>query len=127
LQGYRRSIDLEPKFAAAYCNIATVLLSGGDVRHARKAYEQALTLAPDDGSTHYKLGLLLFGEHQVAAAKSHLLRARELGITLPPDVAAQLQLSEPQSAPPRSNSQRLDEVRLDAHQLDEQHSDQPSE
>jgi tetratricopeptide (TPR) repeat protein len=127
LQCYRRSVDLEPKFAAGYCNIATVLLSGGDAEHARKAYEQALSLAPDDGDTHYKLALLLLGQRQVAAARSHLLRARELGIALPPELADQLRLTRPQSAPQRfdeqrSNARRLDEVRLEEHQVDEPQS-----
>ncbi len=94
LQCYRLSLDLQSEFAPAYCNLATVLLLTGDVAHARKAYERALALAPDDASTHFNLGLLLLGENQAALAREHLLRARELGITLPPALEAQLQPGE---------------------------------
>ncbi len=90
LQNYRQSLDLQDDFAPAYCNLATILLMTGDAGHARKAYERALSLAPDDGSTHYNLGLLLLNERDTRAAREHLLRAHELGITLPAELEAQL-------------------------------------
>ncbi len=62
----------------------------GDTGRARKAYERALVLAPDDGSTHYNLGLLLLSAGQTAEAVGHLRRTRELGIALPVQLEAQL-------------------------------------
>ncbi len=41
-------------------------------------YQQALQLDPDDAETHYRLGMVLYKQHDAQAAATHLQRARDL-------------------------------------------------
>ncbi len=45
---FERAIELDPSYAAAWNNLAIVCEQAGEHEKARKAYEQALKLAPKD-------------------------------------------------------------------------------
>ena len=76
---YRRVLDLQPQFAPALANLASVQWLQGDLPQARQAYERAVQLTPDDAAVHYNLGMLLRQIGDPSAAAEHLLRAEALG------------------------------------------------
>jgi tetratricopeptide (TPR) repeat protein len=46
----------------------------------------ALEIAPDDGQSHYNLGLVLLSQGDLPAARLHLQRAERLGQRATPEI-----------------------------------------
>ena len=64
----RTATELSPRDAAAHLNLGTALFLSGDREGARRAFESAVTLAPDLPKPRYTLGLLAESERRDAAA-----------------------------------------------------------
>ena len=45
---FKRAVDIDPEYAAAWNNLAIAYEQAGDDENARQAYEKALKLAPKD-------------------------------------------------------------------------------
>ena len=58
VDAYLAAIKLNPKFDAAYTNLATVYYQNGQFDDAQKNVELALKLSPDDPTSHYVLGTI---------------------------------------------------------------------
>jgi DNA-binding SARP family transcriptional activator/Tfp pilus assembly protein PilF len=73
---YRRSLEIEPTYAAAYAGMADAYSYNGDYRNARKAALKALSLDAQLPEARTSLAYVLaFYEHHWHAADSELVRA----------------------------------------------------
>lgn len=68
LEMIRKSIALQPNNAVHYCNLAYVLVHGGDPWGAITAYRTAIELNPGFYEARYSLGLALFQCGQIESA-----------------------------------------------------------
>lgn len=57
---YRRALELDPSFAAAFTNLGNVLVRRQALGEARECYEKALFLDPEQPEARYNLANLLF-------------------------------------------------------------------
>lgn len=55
---YRRTLDLEPKYAQALVNIGAILIDQGDYGRAKISLEQALVVDPDSDAAYFNLAVL---------------------------------------------------------------------
>ena len=69
-EAYRRSIELDPEFADAHCNLGTVHFNRGEREAARTAYQAALDVAPGHLEANFNLANLLEEAGQREAALS---------------------------------------------------------
>ncbi|MEM8932650.1 MAG: tetratricopeptide repeat protein [Acidobacteriota bacterium] len=95
-----RAIAAEPSSADAFLNLGVVHDQSGRPAEAVRAVERAAALRPADARIRLALGLLYFANQQRQEARGELLAARDLGATLPPDIARELQLPPNPSAGP---------------------------
>ncbi len=88
-QHYRNALALDPRFAPARFNLATLLNRANRNDDAERLLRDGLALTPDEGEMHYSLGLLLAEEERYAESAQALARAAEL---LPERYRVQLNL-----------------------------------
>jgi tetratricopeptide (TPR) repeat protein len=67
----RRAVELDPEFAEARVNLASVLLDRGQTDEAQRALDAALALEPRDAATHFRVGSALLQHGRLDEAASH--------------------------------------------------------
>lgn len=75
---WEKSLQLDPKQAAARHGLASLMLEAGEYDQAVAAYTELLTLEPDFADGHYNLGLALLGQGNTDAAEQALRNAVQL-------------------------------------------------
>ena len=78
LRGYRRAVELDPAFAAAWTNLGSLHAETGDLDAARDAFDHALRLDPAQPEAQSNLAELALRDGDVEVAISgfrHVLRA----------------------------------------------------
>jgi protein O-GlcNAc transferase len=80
---YRASIAADPKHAAAYTNLGTLMQNRGNMQEAVVLYRHALRLKPDCAATYTNLGVTLQDQGQIAEA----IAANAFAIQLNPKMA----------------------------------------
>lgn len=85
VDSYRRSASLFPRSAECQGNLGAALLSQGRVAEAKTVFQAALAIA-DNPQCNYNLALILLSGGDAAGAREHLLRARQAGQPIPPDI-----------------------------------------
>ena len=78
IEFYRRSIEADPSFADAHCNLGAVYANQGRHELARACYERALDESPDHVEANFNLATLLEGEGRNQAALHHYKAAARL-------------------------------------------------
>ena len=63
---YRKALDIDPTFAAAYANLADLYRAGGSEGEAEKALRQGIARNPREAVLHHTLGLTLIREKRNA-------------------------------------------------------------
>jgi tetratricopeptide (TPR) repeat protein len=91
IAAYERSLEADPSFADAHCNLATVHYNQGRRDAARAGYERALTLELDHVEAHFNLANLCEEEGRDEAALHHY-KAAMRGDPLYPEVQLNLAL-----------------------------------
>ncbi|HBZ71652.1 MAG TPA: hypothetical protein DEP35_18770 [Deltaproteobacteria bacterium] len=71
IAAYERSLEADPRFADAHCNLATVHYNQGRRDAARVGYERALALEPDHVEANFNLANLCEEEGRSEAALRH--------------------------------------------------------
>ena len=79
---------MQPQVSAYWNNLGLACRQDGDMAGAGQAFEQALSLAPDDADVHYNLGLLHLQQRRWVLAKQALMHAADLS---PQFIEARLQ------------------------------------
>jgi Flp pilus assembly protein TadD len=81
---FRRSIEIDPHWAACHNNLGAALRAAGRTAEAVESYRRAVALAPDYAMAHNNLGatLLALGEPEAALA------CFRSGLAIAPDSAA---------------------------------------
>ena len=74
----RKFVALDPKWASAHANLATVLFYQGKFDEAEKSARDALALRSDSGTAHATLGTLFAMQMKIAEAEKELLEAVRL-------------------------------------------------
>jgi tetratricopeptide (TPR) repeat protein len=78
--GFRRALDVDPRFAEAYRGLAYAVFNRGlRFDDAAPLYRKAVDLKPDYGEAHYALAFLL-ATSDPDAGRRHFKRAMELGV-----------------------------------------------
>ena len=81
IEAWKASLSADSSRADVHINLANLLvLAQGDTSGAKKHYERALALTPNDGQAHYNFGLLLDTMENLEDAISHFQSARKCGI-----------------------------------------------
>lgn len=83
LNDYTMAIDFKPDDAEAYCSRGLVKSLLGDVQGAITDYTMTIGLKSDDAEVHYNRGLSYLCLDQKNKALADLMRARELGLSVP--------------------------------------------
>ena len=91
VEAFRKSVALDPKFAAARINLGIGLFYLPDLSSARTEMEQALALAPEALQPHYLLGLIARQENRLEDGEAAF---RKVLATDPRDVGANVNLSQ---------------------------------
>jgi tetratricopeptide (TPR) repeat protein len=82
-RAYRRAIELEPGFVAAWINLGCLLQSRGAHAAAENVYREAIAQVPGEPLLHFNLGIALEDLHRADDAQ----RAYEQAIALDPQFA----------------------------------------
>lgn len=72
---YRQALQLDPKNATAYNNMANLLAIQGQASEAISVYRQAIRLNPKNASAYYNLGVTLYNQGEFNKASGVLKRA----------------------------------------------------
>ncbi len=75
---YRKAIELDPAFVAAYANLADLYRAGGVDGEAEKTLREGLSRNPRDATLHHALGLALVRQKRIADGLSELRTAAQL-------------------------------------------------
>lgn len=75
---YERAIRLDPRFAAAYINLADAWRQQEREPEAEKLLRQGLAVMPRDAELHHALGLVLVRRHENDAALGEFIEAARL-------------------------------------------------
>lgn len=75
---YERAIRLDPRFAAAYINLADAWRQQEREPEAEKVLRQGLAVMPRDAELHHALGLVLVRRHENDAALGEFIEAARL-------------------------------------------------
>ncbi len=75
---YERAIRLDPRFAAAYINLADAWRQQEREPEAEKVLRQGLAVLPRDAELHHALGLVLVRRHENDAALGEFVEAARL-------------------------------------------------
>jgi DNA-binding response OmpR family regulator len=81
---FQEAMDINPKYLKAYQNLATVLMSRGDLATARGCLEEAAKLSPLNPERLYTLGKLCLQDGAPEKAKKYLQESWRLGQYVPP-------------------------------------------
>jgi tetratricopeptide (TPR) repeat protein len=68
---YEKQHGLDPLNASVFCNIGCCYRRMGNLRRARRAFEQTLAVLPNDPMAHYQLGLVFKEEGKLDLARRH--------------------------------------------------------
>jgi Flp pilus assembly protein TadD len=75
---FRKAIQIDSNFAAAYANLGSVLVNQEKLTEAVPQFESAIRLKPDEPQLYYQLGLTLYLAGRPQEAKVPLTKARDL-------------------------------------------------
>lgn len=75
ITAYRQALQLDPKNAIAYNNMANLLAIHGQATEAISVYQQAIRLNPKNASAYYNLGVTLYNQGDIKKASRILKRA----------------------------------------------------
>lgn len=75
---FRKAIEIDGNFAAAYANLGSVLVNQEKLTEAIPQFESAIRLKPDEPQLYYQLGLTLYLAGRPQDAKAPLTKARDL-------------------------------------------------
>jgi arylsulfatase A-like enzyme/Flp pilus assembly protein TadD len=88
---FRKSVELDPKYASAWNGLGVSLLQSGDITGAIVAWKKAVELKPDFGFALYNLGLGLLGQGEKSEALKYFMSYKNLAYaTLPARERARL-------------------------------------
>jgi arylsulfatase A-like enzyme/Flp pilus assembly protein TadD len=88
---FRKSVELDPKYASAWNGLGVTLRQSGDMDGALAAWKKAVELKPDFGFALYNLGLGFLGKGDKTEALKCFARYKELAYAaLPPQDKARL-------------------------------------
>lgn len=76
IEGYQKTIKLEPAYSAAYFNLAIAAYAEKDIQTAIDALEAFLNINPQDTEAHYNLACLRLYQHKLDEAQLHFDRAK---------------------------------------------------
>jgi len=74
---FRRSIELDPKYASAWNGLGAALKMSGDIEGALAAWKKAVELKPDFSYPLYNLGLILLSRGDKAQALVYLTKYKD--------------------------------------------------
>jgi Flp pilus assembly protein TadD len=77
-KAYRRTIEIEPDFVAAYTNLGTSQYADGEYQKAIETFRQGLEIDPLSGELYYGLGLALSRSGNRSDADRALALSRRL-------------------------------------------------
>ena len=83
-------IDLKPDYAEAYYNRGLAYCNKDDVDRATEDFNKAIDLKPDYAKAYYNRGIMWLYLRKQEKARADLTAARNMGVELPPDLAAML-------------------------------------
>ncbi|MBF0382090.1 MAG: tetratricopeptide repeat protein [Magnetococcales bacterium] len=75
IRWYEKSLELQPKYADAYINIALIQQSRGDLQNAAINFKKAIAIKPEDPFTHYNLGVVRQAQDSHKKAVNCFLKA----------------------------------------------------
>ena len=90
LQAYQTALELRPDESALYGNVGGLLAQLGRWEEARETYLSGLEVDPDSAALLYNLGLLHLQQGETEQARERILRAKQLGVQVTPEVRAVL-------------------------------------
>lgn len=88
------ALKLDAQYLPALVDLADLHLRLGRRVQAIEAFLRVVALKPDDGPSHNNLAVLYFRLDDLARARTHVNRARELGMTPHADFLAALEAAE---------------------------------
>lgn len=91
IKAYRRAIELDPGDFDAYFNLAMTYSVIDEMELAMAALEDVVRLKPEDSEAHYLLSRGYYTAGNWKEAQAHLLRAKELGYQVPPQLEKALE------------------------------------
>jgi protein O-mannosyl-transferase len=77
IQQLRKAVELQPNYADAHYNLATVLLQNGEVDEAVAHWQTTLSINPNDAEAHIALANVLLTKGQLREAMAHYQAAIE--------------------------------------------------
>jgi len=83
---YKKALALRPKWAEGWWSLGTIEYDRNNYRSAASAFRQLLPLAPKNGTAYAMLGLCEYELGQNAAALQHLEQAKNLDISVDPQL-----------------------------------------
>jgi tetratricopeptide (TPR) repeat protein len=75
---YRKSLEIQPNYPPAWCNLGVALFQKGEKAQAVAQYRRALELEPDYSEAHGNLGVALFDKGEKEQAIAQYRKALEL-------------------------------------------------
>ena len=87
IDAYARAQELQPQHPELCANLGGLLAQLGRIRTAENVYRAGLGSGIDSAQLYFNLGVLLWEKGEQAEARELILRAEELGMELPDDVA----------------------------------------
>lgn len=94
---WKRAVEVDPRFSAAYYNLGNALESESDTRGAIALYLKAIDSDPGRGDAYFRIGSILHKDKHPAQAHVFLTRAIELAPDADYVATARKQLSELQA------------------------------
>lgn len=78
IRALRQAVEISPKYYQAHFELASLLDRNGKLEEAAREYEVASPDYRQDGTFHYRLGLVYFKLRDMDKAREHLLRVRDV-------------------------------------------------
>ena len=75
---FRKSIQINPKYAFAYSNLGSILIKLGYLKDAEISIRKAIELSPDLGEAYSKLAFVLIADNRLKEAKLSACKAIKL-------------------------------------------------
>ncbi len=92
----KMALNAAPNMPDALTNLSTVFLRQDQPDKAAEAAREALKINENFAMAHNNLAVVLGEQDELDQARFHALRARELGYAVHPELAARLDLPEPE-------------------------------